>query len=86
MTDGRRIRFSYKPLAGPRRRITFQPDPRYREPEWSWERIEEVYDIDGQPDTGVWREAGREHVTEPEVVLESEGLTDADREAVLDDA
>jgi hypothetical protein len=64
-----RIRLQYKPVAGPRRRVTFEPDRTTDAADlaWTYWRIEEVYETE----TGRWREVGREHVTEPDLVIES---------------
>ena len=73
------IQLTYRPRDGPRRRITFERDRLAGEWEYQYWRIEEVYDADD----GVWREVGREHVDEPDLVLQLEGvgpITTADTE------
>ena len=65
-----RVVLQYKPYGGPRRRVTIEPASNADEWEYGYWRIEEVYETDA----GDWRETGREHVTEPDVVIESEGL------------
>lgn len=59
----------YKPRAGPRRRVVFQLDHAVEGAAHPYWRIEEVYSTTERQ----WREGGREHVTDPEVVIASEG-------------
>jgi hypothetical protein len=65
-----RVVVTFKPYGGPRRKVTFEPASSVDEWEYEYWRIEEVYETDA----GHWRETGREHVTEPDIVIESEGL------------
>jgi len=65
-----RVVLQYKPRAGPRRRVIFEPDHRLEGAACDYWWIEQVYSTA----EGQWRETGREHVTEPDVVIESEGL------------
>ena len=65
-----RVVLQYKPRAGPRRRVIFEPDHRLEGAACDYCRIEEVYSTAEEQ----WRETGREHVTEPDIVIESEGL------------
>jgi len=68
----REIRFTYRPRDGPRRRVTFTPDPSVEGWEFGWWRVEEAYETD----EGYWREVGREHVDAPTVTID--GDTDAE--------
>lgn len=70
-----RIRLEYNPVAGPRRRITFEVDRvnDLANLEFHYWRIEEVYDTE----TGRWREVGREHVSEPDLVIETDDVGSA---------
>ena len=70
MTD-KRLVLQYKPQTGPRRRVTFERDRDLDETDaWAYWRIEEVYSTVEEQ----WREIGREHCTEPDLLIESEGV------------
>ena len=61
-----------KPIDGPRRRITYRPAEHVTgRVEHSWWQIEEVYETDGQ---GLWREVGREVVSEPQLAFDIDGV------------
>lgn len=64
-----RIVIQHKPRAGPRRRVIFEPDHAAEGAACDYWRIEEVYSTAQSQ----WRETRREHVTEPDVVIESDG-------------
>jgi len=69
----KRTVIQYKPRASPRRRAIFEPDRSTDGWEYGYWRIEEVYETDAD----AWRETGREHVTEPDVEIASDGLPEA---------
>jgi hypothetical protein len=68
-----RVVLEFKPHDGPRRRVTFEPDRDVDDWEYEYWRVDEVYETD----EGVWRERGREHVTEPDVTVETEDTLEA---------
>ena len=72
-----RIVLTYKPRNGPRRRVTFEPTDAVDDWEYGYLRIEEAYEtvLDD------WRETGREHVSEPEVRVQRDGVADAEEVA-----
>jgi len=70
-----RIVLQYRPRVGARRRIIFEPDPVVEDTAHSYWRIEEVYSTVEEG----WRETGREHVTDPDVVVRVRGAPGARR-------
>jgi hypothetical protein len=68
-----RVVLEFKPYGGPRRRVIFEPASSVDEWEFGYYRIDEVYSVEKDR----WRETGREHVTEPDVTIESEGVPEA---------
>lgn len=62
------IQLTYRPRDGPRRRVTFEPDPSVDGWEYQYWRIEEVY----ESTEGYWREVGREHVDAPTLSIDAE--------------
>ncbi|WP_156105725.1 hypothetical protein [Halobellus rufus] len=85
MSEDYRILLEYKPVGAPRRRLIFERDrgnPNLEHDHWL---IEQAYDVAD----GCWHETGREHVDEPELVIEREGViaapeTTADAEGSAD--
>ena len=74
------LQLIYRPRDGPRRRVSFERDRTVGDWEYAYWRIEEVYEATD----GVWREIGREHVTEPDLVLEVDDAVTADTEGSID--